>query len=99
MSVDRVLIIRGARWRAPVLCTAFSDPGNAAAFPRIAYPGRDVMGRCGGRRARSRTAIVGIILMIVGALLFLIFVPRWVWTGALGVVFISVGFLLWRFSE
>ena len=32
-------------------------------------------------------------------LLFLIFVPDWVWTSALGVVLISVGFLLWRFGE
>ena len=36
---------------------------------------------------------------IVGALLFLIFVPRWVWTSALGIVLISVGYLLWRFGE
>ena len=47
----------------------------------------------GGRRA------LGLVLMIVGALTMLIFVPRWVWTGALGIVFISVGFLLWRFSD
>ncbi len=42
--------------------------------------------------------LAGIALMTAGALMFLIFVPRWVWTSALGVVFISVGFLLWRFS-
>ena len=52
---------------------------------------------CGYRRSGGqRTA--GVVLMIVGALMFLIFVPRWVWTSALGVVLISVGFLLWRFS-
>ena len=45
------------------------------------------------------TRIAGIVLMIVGALLFLIFVPKWVWTSALGIVFISVGFLLWRFGD
>lgn len=50
-------------------------------------------GSGGGRRA------LGLVLMIVGALMMLIFVPRWVWTGALGIVFISVGFLLWRFSD
>ena len=50
-----------------------------------------------GRGGRQRLA--GIALMVVGALLFLIFVPRWVWTSALGVVCISVGFLLWRFSD
>ena len=43
------------------------------------------------------TRVLGIILMIAGALMLLIFVPRWVWTGALSVVMISVGFLLWRF--
>lgn len=48
-------------------------------------------------RGRSYRAL-GIVLMAVGALMFLIFVPRWVWTGALGIVFISVGFLLWRFT-
>ena len=54
----------------------------------------------GCRYARgSGQRLVGIALMIVGALLFLIFVPRWVWTSALGVVCISVGFLLWRFSD
>ena len=39
----------------------------------------------------------GIILMIADTLMLLIFVPRWVWTGALSVVMISVGFLMWRF--
>ena len=43
--------------------------------------------------------MAGIVLMVVGVLLFLIFVPDWVWTSALGVVLISVGFLLWRFGE
>ena len=37
-------------------------------------------------------------LMIVGALMFLLFVPKWVWASALGVVLISVGFVLWRFG-
>ena len=42
--------------------------------------------------------IAGIALMASGALMLLIFVPRWVWTGVLAIVMISVGFLLWRFS-
>ena len=42
--------------------------------------------------------LAGIALMTAGALMFLIFVPRWVWTGALGIVLISTGFLLWRFG-
>ena len=50
--------------------------------------------RCGTKLWRA----VGIALMAVGGLMLLIFVPRWVWTGALSIVLISVGFLLWRFS-
>ena len=42
--------------------------------------------------------VLGIVLMVAGGLMLLIFVPRWVWTGALAIVLISVGFLLWRFS-
>ena len=56
------------------------------------------MSRCNCGRGGNRLGTVGIVLMVIGVLMFLIFVPRWVWTGALGVVFISVGFLLWRFS-
>ena len=55
----------------------------------------------GSRRFRSGgggTRVAGIVLMVVGLLLFLIFVPKWVWTSALGIVCISVGFLLWRFG-
>ena len=58
------------------------------------------MGRsCGNGPTKSGTRVAGIVLMIVGALMFLIFVPRWVWTSALGICLISVGFLLWRFGE
>ena len=57
------------------------------------------MGRsCGYGPGNGGARVVGIVLMIVGALMFLIFVPRWVWTSALGICLISVGFLLWRFS-
>ncbi len=54
---------------------------------------------CGYKRSGGGLKLAGILLMLIGALMFLIFVPRWVWTSALGVVFISVGFLLWRFSD
>ena len=53
---------------------------------------------CGYRRGGG-TKLAGILMMLAGALMFLIFVPRWVWTSALGVLLISVGFLLWRFSD
>ena len=51
------------------------------------------------RRGPNGTKVAGVVMMIAGALMLLIFVPRWVWTGALSIVLISVGFLLWRFSE
>lgn len=57
------------------------------------------MGRFCCNRKGGGSKVVGIILMVVGALMFLIFVPRWVWTSALGIIFISVGFLLWRFGD
>ena len=57
------------------------------------------MGRsCGNGPTNSGTRMVGVVLMVVGLLMFLIFVPRWVWTSALGICLISVGFLLWRFG-
>ena len=55
--------------------------------------------KCGRRSGGMRlSALLGIVLMAAGALTLLIFVPRWVWTGALAIVMISVGFVLWRFS-
>ena len=57
------------------------------------------MGRsCGYKPKRNGTKAAGVVLMVIGALMFLIYVPRWVWTSALGIIFISVGFLLWRFE-
>ena len=54
---------------------------------------------CGsGRGGPGIGRAAGVALMIAGGLVFLIFVPRWVWTSALGIVMISTGFLLWRFS-
>lgn len=53
---------------------------------------------CKTTKTQSRTPkIVGIALMAAGALVLLIFVPHWVWTGFLSVLMISVGFLLYRF--
>lgn len=53
---------------------------------------------CGYGPKNSGTRATGIVLMVVGVLTFLIFVPRWVWTSALGVCLISVGYLMWRFG-
>ncbi len=52
----------------------------------------------GGRSGGSRAKIIGIILMAVGALVLLLFVPYWVWTSVLSVLLISIGFLVWRFN-
>ena len=41
--------------------------------------------------------IIGGALMIVGLLLLLISMPGWLWLTLLGVLLISVGYLLWRF--
>ena len=57
------------------------------------------MGRsCGYKPGNSGTRVAGVVLMVIGALMFLIFVPRWVWTSALGICLISIGFLMWRFG-
>ena len=57
------------------------------------------MGRsCGGSSGGGGTRVLGIVLMVVGVLMFLIFVPKWVWTSALGITLISIGYLMWRFG-
>ena len=56
----------------------------------------DCTGRCGGGKSRPR--ILGIVLMAVGLLVLLLFVPCWVWTSVLAVLLISIGFLIWRFN-
>lgn len=49
------------------------------------------------KRQNNRARIIGIALMVIGVILILVFVPYWVWTSVLAVLFISVGFLIWRF--
>jgi len=58
--------------------------------------GRKCTGSSGS--GSSRTKIIGIILIALGALVLLLFVPHWVWTAVLSIVLISIGFLIWRFS-
>ena len=52
---------------------------------------------CGGSGNRG-SRILGIVLMAVGVLVLLLFVPYWVWTSVLAVLLISIGFLIWRFG-
>ena len=57
------------------------------------------MGRfCQYKPKNSGMRAAGIALMVIGALVFLLFVPRWVWASALGICLISVGYLMWRFG-
>lgn len=63
--------------------------------------GGDGMGRyCTGNGGgnSSRTRVLGVVLMTVGLLVLLLFVPYWVWTSVLAVMLISIGFLIWRFN-
>ncbi len=55
------------------------------------------VGKSGGSND-SKTRIAGIVLMAVGVLVLLLFVPYWVWTSVLAVLLISIGFLIWRFN-
>ena len=56
----------------------------------------------GGGPGRSPGAVraktLGLVLMGLGTLVMLLFVPCWVWTSVLAVVMISIGFLIWRFN-
>jgi len=49
------------------------------------------------KKSNSRSRIIGLVLMAVGLLVLLLFVPYWVWTAVLAVLLISIGFLIWRF--
>ncbi|MDO4370022.1 MAG: hypothetical protein Q4D43_01780 [Clostridia bacterium] len=53
---------------------------------------------CGGGGGTSGTKIAAIVLMALGVLVLLLFVPYWVWTSVLSILLISIGFLLWRFG-
>ena len=57
------------------------------------------MGRFCWPRSGNRTMrAVGIALMAAGLALILLSVPSWLWASVLGVVLVSVGFLIWRFG-
>lgn len=51
-----------------------------------------------GKSSVSGAKLAGVILMGIGILVLLLFVPYWVWTSVLSVALISIGFLVWRFN-
>jgi len=51
-------------------------------------------GSGGNRGVRT----VGAVLMLVGAVLLLVSVPSWLWASVLGILLISIGYLIWRFG-
>ena len=53
-------------------------------------------GNTGSSNTRSR--VIGIVLIAIGALVLLLFVPYWVWSSVLAILLISIGFLIWRFG-
>lgn len=59
---------------------------------------RYCVGKSSGSSGDAKTRIAGIVLMAVGVLVLLLFVPYWVWTSVLAILLISIGFLIWRFS-
>ena len=50
----------------------------------------------GGQNRAAR--IVGVVLMVLGLILLLFSIPSWLWVSVLGILLISIGFLIWRFS-
>ena len=41
--------------------------------------------------------VLGGLLILAGAIVILVSVPGWFWTGFLGVLLIAGGFLIWRY--
>ena len=67
----------------------------------LGYGGDGMSRYCGGNSGgsgQSRSRIIGVVLMAVGLLVLLLFVPYWVWTSVLAILLISIGFLVWRFN-
>ena len=50
----------------------------------------------GGGNRGART--VGLVLMLSGVVVLLVSVPSWLWASVLGILLISIGFLIWRFG-
>lgn len=57
------------------------------------------MGRiCFGGSGNRTTKAIGLALMAAGLLILLLSVPSWMWATLLGIMLISIGFLVWRFG-
>lgn len=53
---------------------------------------------CFGGSGNRTTKAIGLALMAAGLLILLLSVPSWMWATLLGVMLISIGFLIWRFG-
>lgn len=51
-----------------------------------------------GGNQDKRTKTLGLVLMATGLVILLLSVPSWLWASALGIVLVSVGYLIWRFG-
>lgn len=52
---------------------------------------------CRGTKGSLVARIIGIALMVTGAVLLLVAVPDWFWTAVIAVFLIGAGYLIWRF--
>jgi len=51
-----------------------------------------------GGNGNHTTRIAGLVLMAAGLIILLLSVPSWLWASVLGILLISVGYLIWRFG-
>ena len=52
----------------------------------------------GGKNGNRTSKNIGLVLMAAGMLILLLSVPSWLWASFLGIVLVSIGFLIWRFG-
>lgn len=52
----------------------------------------------GGKNGNRTAKNIGLVLMAAGMLILLLSVPSWLWASFLGIVLVSIGFLIWRFG-
>lgn len=53
---------------------------------------------CIGGSGNRSSKIIGLVLMAAGFIILLLSVPSWLWASILGILLVSIGFLIWRFG-